>query len=331
MEKLIKNFEKLTYAQQSELLESLKQTLSKSKPILQHKKLSKECIYCGSTHVYKHGTYKNGGTRYRCQNAECMKSFNELSGTAIHAINKKDLWDRFIGLTLESKTLREIAAELNIHVGTAFAWRHKAMEAFEKTFTKEFKGIVESDDVYINFNQKGRRKNLKRIYGGRRGASDYQVSVMFTLDRYKTYDFKKIKVGAVNSAILGEKMKDTLSRLNKENIICTDGSRALEKFMKSTDLVHKQVDTDRTKPIDKDFNLKTLDGTASMYKNWVKGRFKNVATKYLEHYLNYWTMLQILGNEKSKEIFWDYMLVDSEAFKRSKEVESEYQEFLKIA
>lgn len=329
MKNILKNFEKLTYAQQSELLESLKQTLSKSKPILQHKKLSKECIYCKSTHVYKHGTYKNGGTRFRCQ--DCLMSFNELSGTAIHAINKKDLWDRFIELTLESKTLREISSELGIALSTAFAWRHKAMEAFGKTFTKEFKGIVETDDVFINFNQKGRRKNLKTIYGGKRGASEYQVSVMFTLDRYKTYDFNVVKVGAVNSEILKEKMKGTLSRLNKENIICTDKSRALEKFMKGTDLIHKQVDTDRTKPIDKDFNLKTLDGTASLYKNWVKGRFKNVATKYLEHYLNYWTMLQILSDDKKKEEFWDYMLVDSEAFKRSKVVEKDYQEFLKIA
>ncbi|MFI5141982.1 MAG: IS1 family transposase, partial [Bacteroidia bacterium] len=78
----IKSFSQLTYKEQKSLLNELKNTLSESKPILEHRKINSECIYCKSVKVYKHGKAVNGSTRYRCQ--ECKKSYNVLTGTAIH-------------------------------------------------------------------------------------------------------------------------------------------------------------------------------------------------------------------------------------------------------
>lgn len=327
---ILRNFEKLTYAQQSEMLETLKQTLSKSKPILQHKKLNKECIYCHKTKVYKHGTYKNGGTRFRCQ--DCKRSYNELTGTSIHRIKKKELWDRYIELMFQSKSLEYIANELDINFRTAFLWRHKILSSFENLFTKEFKGIVETDDVFFDFNQKGRKKKRHKIFGAKQGASDYQVSVMGTMDRYRTFDFKVIKLGAVNSAILGEKMKDTLLRLNSENVICSDRSRALGKFIRTTGLTHRTIISKKGKNVDGIYHVNTLNGSVNLIKRWIGQNFINVSTKYLKNYLNWYVMLEMLEDSKKRnDKFWDFTLVDNKTWERNREIENEYQKILKIA
>lgn len=156
--KIANQFSQLSYQDQRNLLEALKLKLSESKPILEHKKEVTNCVHCGSENFYKHGAYKNGGRRFHCQ--DCKKSFNELTGTSIHAIKKKELWDRFIELTLESRSIRYVANELNLNVKTVFDWRHKLLCSFDKIFTKKFENIVEIDDVHFNFNQKGRRKNF---------------------------------------------------------------------------------------------------------------------------------------------------------------------------
>jgi transposase-like protein len=325
--RLISQFKTLTYVQQAELLEQLKFTLSESKPILQHKKLSKECIYCKSIKVYKHGTYKNGGTRYRCQ--DCKKSYNELTGTSIHCIKKKELWDRFIEMMLESKPVRGIAKELKISPTTAFEWRHKILTSFDNLFTKTFKGVVETDDIFIPFNQKGRRKNWKDVYGAKQGASDYKVSVMMTLDRYKTYDFKKVKLGAINSDALKSVMD--MSRFNKENIVCSDKSRAIKKFMKGTGLVHKTIISKKGKNVDGIYHVNTLNSAKNRYDDWVNKQFVNVSTKYLTNYLNWFSVLEILRNkQKQADKFWDYTLMDNKSFNRNKQVEENYQKFLSV-
>ena len=111
---IIRDFGKLSYNDQKQLLNQLKFTVSESKPILAHRKISKECINpdCKSVKIYKHGKSVEGGQRYRCQ--DCKKSFNELTGTSIHCVKKKYLWDRFIELMLESKSVRYISKELEV-------------------------------------------------------------------------------------------------------------------------------------------------------------------------------------------------------------------------
>lgn len=324
-DKLITQFSKLTYSEQTELLQKLKTTLSKSKPILQHRKINKECIYCKSIKVYKHGTYKNGGTRYRCQ--DCKKSYNELTGTSIHYIKKKDLWDRYIDLMFESKSLTYISKELGINFRTAFLWRHKILSSFENIFTKEFKGIVELDDIYFPFNQKGRKRNKKKIYGGKQGLSDYQVSVMMTLDRYKTFDFKMVKLGGISFESLDRVMD--VSKFNNENVICSDRSTSIGKFVKKTGLTHRTIISKKGKNVDGIYHVNTLNSSVSQIKRWIHGNFINVSTKYLKNYLNWYVMMEILKNKHNQSNkFWDYALLDNNSFERNKMIENNYQEFL---
>lgn len=326
---IINGFKGLSYFQQRELLEQFKLALSESKPILEHKKLDKQCIYCSSIKVYKHGIYKNGGSRFRCQ--DCKKSYNELTGTSIHCIKKKELWDRFIELMLDSKSIRYISKELKLNVKTVFDWRHKVLASFENIYKKKFENIVEIDDVYFSFNQKGRKNNfIKTEKIKRQGPRENAVSVLFTMDRNKTYDVKLVKFGKLDIASLN-KVVDK-SRFSK-NIVCSDSNWSLVNMFEEMNLVHKTFKTGlKQYSVDGIYHVNNLNNFIGRTRQWISYNFHSVSTKYLSHYLNWFVMLQILKDKGEKNNkFWDYLLLDNRAFERNKNKETNYSEFLKLS
>jgi hypothetical protein len=148
------------------------------------------------------------------------------------------------------------------------------------------------------------------------------------MDRYKTYDFKLVSYGKVTAQSLHHKMN--ISKFNKENIICSDRSTALVKFFKDLELEHVTFKAkDKRHPIQSNMHVNNLNNTVGQLKVWVRLNFKSVATKYLENYLNWFLMLEILKKNNNKtEQWWDYMLKDSDTFKRSKLYEEKYMKFI---
>src|SRR5690606_17221317 len=106
-----------------------------------------------------------------------------------------------------------------------------------RIFTKKFKGIVETDDVFYRFNQKGRKKNFVKLSKRTQGVNNkHQVSVMFSLDRYKTVDLKMVSISKVTTENLYREMD--LSKFSEENIIVSDKSKALVKFFDTLGFDH---------------------------------------------------------------------------------------------
>ena len=147
----------LSYTDRLSILDKLKTSVLESKPILKHRYSINTRPHCDGEKFHRHGTYKNGGNRFKCTG--CKKTFNDLTGTSIHGIKKKHLWGQFINLMFESKCIREISKTLGLSTKTVFEWRHKVLSSFDEIFTKEFRGVVETDDIYLRFNQKGIKKN----------------------------------------------------------------------------------------------------------------------------------------------------------------------------
>jgi transposase-like protein len=323
--KFIQQFASLSYDAQQDLLHKLKNTLSESKPILSHRKISSECIYCKSVKVYKHGKYSSGAIKYRCQ--ECKKCFNALTGTSIHYIKKKELWDRFIGLMIDSKSIRHIAAELELSTKTVFEWRHKVLSSFEKIFIKEFNGEVEIDPIYFRFNQKGRKSNL--IDTGRkfRGISKQQATVLLTMDRNKVYDFQLVKFGKLYEKDL-EKVIDK-SKFNKVKVVYSDSERCIINYFQGLQINHKTFVAKEGHGKGK-LHVNTLNNTKARLSGWIDYHFNSVSTKYLKNYLNWFAVLEILKKKRNKTgKVWDYILYDGKTYERNKDIENNYQDFLK--
>ena len=320
---IISQFNSLNYQQQRDLLQQLQQTLSSSRPILEHRHLTC-CPHCECEKVYKHANYKNGGSRFKCTN--CKKTFNELTGTSLHGIHKKEQWDGFIKLMLESKTVRQISKELGIDKETALHWRHKALSAFNDLYTKRFKGVVETDDTYFRINQKGSR-NV--IYLGRRlrGISNQKISVMITADRYKSIDLTIIKRGKLTTGGLKKKMD--LDRFNKSNIIYSDSAKAIENFFTYLGIQHETFVAEEKYSQDGKVHVQTVNNITGRLKNWIKLNFNNVSTKYLHNYLNWFMMLEVLKGQSNKEDkMWDYLMKSTDATNEFKNIDNNYHNLI---
>lgn len=67
---------------------------------------------------------------------------------------------------VEGYTLPKIAEKLQIHISTAFYWRHKILNALGSLGFNQLQGIVESDETFFRESMKGReithRKSKKR-------------------------------------------------------------------------------------------------------------------------------------------------------------------------
>lgn len=320
---IISQFKSLNYSQQRDLLNQLQQTLSSSRPILEHRNIN-ACPHCESEKLYKHANYTAGGTRFKC--VSCSKTFNELTGTSLHGIHRKELWGGFIRLMLESKTIREISKELKIAKQTALDWRHKALSAFNELYTKQFKGVVETDDTYFRFNEKGKRGVVK--YDRKlRGISNQQVSVMVTADRYKSIDLKVVKLGRITTETLERKLN--LDRFNKSNIIYSDNSRIIKNLFRNLDIQHETfVAKEKYNGI---VHVQNVNNLTRRLKDWIKFNFNNVSTKYLHNYLNWFMMIEVLkGQKNSEDKMWDYLMLSNDSLSNFQKIENEYKTFCKL-
>ena len=96
--------------------------------VIAAKEVSK-CPHCDSTHFVKNGT-KCNNQRYLCR--DCKKSFVEQTGTILYNSQKGiEVWEKYIHCMIEKYPLRKCAKICDINLATAFAWRHKILDALD--------------------------------------------------------------------------------------------------------------------------------------------------------------------------------------------------------
>jgi hypothetical protein len=90
---------------------------------------------------------------------------------------------------IEGYSLRKASEMIEVHYVTLFYWRHKVLSAIKQMDFDQFSGIVEMDETYFLYSEKGKR-NLNgckaRKRGGAslfRGISREQVCVLIARDR----------------------------------------------------------------------------------------------------------------------------------------------------
>lgn len=129
----------------------------------------------------------------------------------------------------------------------------------------QFEGIVEMDETYFLYSEKGKRKvegRKARKRGGassQRGISKEQVYVLVARDRQK---------------------------LTPANVLCTDAWRAFMTYAKEKGLEHYRFKSDGKERVRGVYHIQNVNSYHSRLKGWIN-RFNGVATKYLYH-LRYW-------------------------------------------
>lgn len=260
------------------------------------------CSHCQSNNVIRFGKFEatNGlrkikRQRYRCK--ECTKTFTETNATPIYRLKKANHWLEFIECMLLGLSLRESAKRMkDISHTTLFFWRHKILSALTQIDINVFDGIVEIDETYFLYSEKGSRHiqgRKPRKRGGSsqfRGISKEQVCVLVARDRTKNTFVGVLGRGRIQKS----QLEGTISpKLNETNIHCTDAWRAFKTYATEIGLPYYRFKTglERTKGI---YHIQNVNNYHQRLKQWIL-RFKGVATKYLQHYLAYFNFLDILS------------------------------------
>lgn len=160
----------------------------------------------------------------------------------------------------------------------------------------QFSGIVEMDETYFLYSEKGKR-NLNgrkvRKRGGAsqlRGISKEQVCVLIARDRQKLTYSKVLGQGRIVKSRLDKAIG---SKLSKSNILCTDAWHAFKTYAKDKGLEHYPFKSDGKERVKELYHIQNVNNYHSRLKGWMD-RFNGVATKYLDHYLSWFEFLDII-------------------------------------
>ena len=259
-----------------------------------------QCPDCESEHVVRFGKYTtlvNGDEvtkqRYRCK--ACRKTFTDLTNTVLYRTRHLDKWMKFIECMIEGYSLRKSASLIKgvTHI-TLFYWRHKLLTSLKQIEVSTFQGIIEMDETYFLYSEKG-RKNIKgrksRKRGGsakKRGISNEQVCVLVARDRDKSTYSRTLGMGRLTK----EQLNDAIGhKISKENTLCTDSWRAFKTYATEKGMDIYQFKSDgkvRTKGL---YHIQNVNNYHRRLKGWIQ-RFNGVATKYLDNYLAWFQTLE---------------------------------------
>lgn len=281
------------------------------------------CPHCSSENIIGHGNY-NGRKRYKCQT--CSKTFNDLTGTAVSHIHKVDEWKSYITCVANNMTLREAAKQVGISLKTSFLWRHKIIGAFKDMGCTKLEGIIEGDETFFLYSEKGSkdiegRKSRKR--GGKAskaGINDEHVAVIVSTDRNKQPIIEVACRGRISSAQIEECLGKWVGE--KASVLCTDSHRSYEGFAKGKQLKHVKINASKGQHVkDKIYHIQNINNMHHLLKDWIK-QFNGVASGYLQNYMNWFRILRVAGDDINK--YLDYALTSNSAFVAAKNIKPHY-------
>jgi transposase-like protein len=208
-----------------------------------------ECPHCTSEHVVRFGKVK-GRQRYRCKS--CLKTFTDTTNTVLYRTRKGDEWITFVDCMFKGYSLRKSAEIVGVTWVTLFYWRHKLLSALTQMDFDHFEVIVEVDETYFLYSQKGQRgitERKPRKRGGKskhRGISHEQVCVLVARDRTKATVSKVSCMGR----IVKTKIETIIgTKLSSDNVLVTDAWRAYKTYAKEKGLEHYRIKSDDGKHV----------------------------------------------------------------------------------
>lgn len=237
---ILKAIQKLNPAEKHRLREYLIDALTASSSIgtalheisERKNKNGYECPECESEHIVRFGKYPTivDGEEvkkqcYRCK--ACKKTFTDLTNTVLYRTCHLNHWIKFVECMIEGYSLRKSADLIgNITHVTLFYWRHKLLSSLKQIKIPNFEGIVEMDETYFLYSEKGQRK-IKDRKPRKRGISNEQVCVLVARDRDKMTVSQVLGMGRLTKEQLDKAIGHKFS---SENILCTDSWRAFKTY-----------------------------------------------------------------------------------------------------
>jgi transposase-like protein len=249
------------------------------------------CPDCHSNHIVRNGKQK-GIQNYLCRH--CGRQFRVTTGTFVYRIQKHQKMLDYIRCMVAGKSLRACAKEVGISLGTSFTWRHKILAAL-KSFDKNvnFFGIVEIDELLMDYSEKGRKYSSAKEMKQTLRKKPKKVALIVATDRSGNILFRNTEDKKVRTEDIEKFLKP---RINEDAVICTSAKSAFRHIRKSK-IKHKEIV--RTKKRKRGiYNTATVKAKSENFTKWIYGKFRGVATKYLQNYIMWYVVRsKYLSNE----------------------------------
>ena len=240
------------------------------------------CPRCRCERAHRCGS-ASGLQRFRC--CHCARTYNALSGTPLARLRKKERWLSFLQCLLESRTVRDVANQVDVHRTTSFRWRHRFIPGAMHERALQLTGIVEADETYMLESQKGSRHLTRppRRRGGvatRRGISREHECLLVARDRTaQTLDFHTAR-GPLCAAQLDACLRPVLA---SDILLISDSAPAYKTFATHTGITHETVNLRSGIRVRGAIHIQNVNGWHGRFKTWV-ARFKAIASRYLINY-----------------------------------------------
>lgn len=290
LNRILKLIEELNETERNELLLQVPKQLATENTFI--KKNINHCLLCGSEKIRLFGFYR-GHQKYKCR--RCNKTFTAYRHEASYGTHYPEKWTTFTDCMVDGWSIAKIAGKLDISIPTAFLWRHKLLRNYEKLANESLLGIVEADETFFLFSEKGNqsikgRKSRKR--GGtasKRGISDEQIPVIAGCDR----DGHVILGVAKGGRISVEDIENVLNvYIGEDVVLCSDAHNSFQAYAKAYDFKYVGLNISQGQRVyRKKYHIQNVNSFHSRLKQWMK-RFNGVSTKYLQNYMNWFSLLE---------------------------------------
>jgi len=322
----------LSTESKEQLSEFIKQEIFKDKntfyqKIKEHARNS--CPCCNSEKSIKNGVVR-GVQRHKCKN--CGKNYSDSTGQSIHWIHFKDKWFEYIEMLFNGKyqSCRDTASELKVNHKTTFRWRHKVLNGLNIALEEDFKGIIEMDDLHFSFSEKGRKglsspsKRGKEKGKKKPGDGELSVKVMATMDRVHSIKLDVSRIGRLKANDIKRTCMDKNIDLSS-NILTSDKHPSIISFAKGIGIKHETFYA-KNHCRAKVYHVNTINEKANRINNLINIRLKGVSTKYLQNYMNWFRMLELIKFTPMNYFNWSF--TNSNAWFKWQEREIIYKDFL---
>lgn len=197
-------------------------------------------------------------------------------------------------------SIRKTATALGVAVSTIFIWRHKLLAALKLVELAEFEGLLEVDETYFLYSEKGSKSIVGRKARKRGGSSKYrgisreQVCVVVARGRTKQTHARVACMGPVNKIKANLLLKPFIGSVSSA---CTDANRVWGLFAGDNGINHVELNASKKQRVKKRiYHIQNANAFHSRFKKWMD-RFKGVATKYLDNYLFWFRFIDAHSKE----------------------------------
>ncbi|MCT4614250.1 MAG: hypothetical protein N4A49_05165 [Marinifilaceae bacterium] len=271
--KQIHNFNNLQFRQ---LQEEIRKRIEKKKVshILETEKYKLHCPFCNERNYILWGK-RNDLQRYKCKS--CLKTFNSLTNTPLARLKRKGHWLKYASCLRDGLTLKKSSEICEIHINTAFRWRHRFLTNMRSIKAKKIGGIIESGYSKLKESFKGTAKEEQTPIKLRK-----DIFIIYNIDRNNNiFDItnKQLNLQYVATQIQQARIQNSLNisedstffnnivNINKHHNICLSQDKSKINF-----------------PL-------RIYSYRNRFEDWIYKHFRGVATKYLENYVSWYRCL----------------------------------------